>query len=81
MKKIRAGRNRSVVIEENEIPKLKHCIIGKDDIHDGLDFYNKVINADLFEVLGFLPNEFADLIIVDPPYNLDKNFNGFKFIQ
>lgn len=79
MKKIRAGRNRSVVIEENEIPKLKHCIIGKDDIHDGLDFYNKVINADLFEVLGFLPNEFADLIIVDPPYNLDKNFNGFKF--
>lgn len=79
MKKIRAGRNRSVVIEENEIPKLKHCIIGKDDIHDGLDFYNKVINADLFEVLSFLPNEFADLIIVDPPYNLDKNFNGFKF--
>ena len=53
------------MIEENEIPKLKHCIIGKDDIHDGLDFYNKVINADLFEVLGFLPNEFADLIIVE----------------
>lgn len=26
-----------------------------------------------------MPNEFADLIIIDPPYNLSKNFNGFSF--
>jgi site-specific DNA-methyltransferase (adenine-specific) len=29
--------------------------------------------------LDLLPHEFADLLIIDPPYNLDKNFNGLKF--
>ncbi|CDN32203.1 Putative methyltransferase [Mucinivorans hirudinis] len=40
---------------------------------------NKTICADLFEVLESLPAEFADLIIIDPPYNLSKNFNGLDF--
>ena len=40
---------------------------------------NKVINADLFAALPLLPDAFADLIIIDPPYNLSKNFGGLKF--
>ena len=45
-----------------------------------LDFFqNKIINADLFAVLPRLPDSFADLIIIDPPYNLSKNFGGMKF--
>ena len=28
---------------------------------------------------GVVPEGFADLIIIDPPYNLSKNFNGMKF--
>jgi site-specific DNA-methyltransferase (adenine-specific) len=40
---------------------------------------NKTICADLFQILDFLPKEFADLIIVDPPYNISKDFNGFRF--
>ncbi len=40
---------------------------------------NKIINADLFAALPLLPDEFADLIIIDPPYNLSKNFGGLKF--
>ena len=30
-------------------------------------------------MLEFVPDNFADLIIIDPPYNLSKNFNGMKF--
>ncbi|MDR2343297.1 MAG: site-specific DNA-methyltransferase [Spirochaetaceae bacterium] len=33
----------------------------------------------MFDVLGQLPLEFADLLIIDPPYNLDKNFHGLRF--
>jgi site-specific DNA-methyltransferase (adenine-specific) len=40
---------------------------------------NKTICVDLFSILDLLPKEFADLLIIDPPYNLDKDFNGFKF--
>ena len=77
--KIKAGRNRTIVVQESEISQLEHHIIHKDNLSTATGFLNKVINADLFEVLTFLPDEFADLIIVDPPYNLDKNFNGLKF--
>ena len=30
-------------------------------------------------MIKYIPNEFADLIIIDPPYNITKNFNGIKF--
>lgn len=74
-----AGRNRTITINENEIHKLKQSISYIENINSEFDFSNSLINSDLFEVLDLLPNEFADLIIIDPPYNLDKNFNGLKF--
>lgn len=40
---------------------------------------NRVINADLFDALPLLPRAFADLVIVDPPYNLTKDFHGNAF--
>lgn len=42
---------------------------------------NTIVNADLFTSLQNLPHEFADLIIIDPPYNLDKNFHGNMFSE
>ena len=40
---------------------------------------DKTINADLLETLKYIPDEFANLIIIDPPYNLTKNFGGKTF--
>ena len=37
---------------------------------------NKIVNGDSLEVLKCLPENFIDLIFVDPPYNLSKNYNG-----
>jgi site-specific DNA-methyltransferase (adenine-specific) len=42
-------------------------------------YINKTINADIFEGLRLIPDGVADLIIIDPPYNLTKNFNGNVF--
>lgn len=40
---------------------------------------DKTIVGDCFQVLPFLPNDFVDLLVVDPPYNLNKDFGGQKF--
>lgn len=40
---------------------------------------NKIINKDLFEVVNFLPQQFVDLLFIDPPYNLYKKFSGNSF--
>lgn len=43
------------------------------------DLTNKTILGDTFEALKNVPPESIDLIIVDPPYNLSKNYHGNKF--
>ncbi len=40
---------------------------------------NKTIHQDLFKVIDFLPENFVDLLFVDPPYNLRKEFNSNRF--
>ena len=44
-----------------------------------LPYKNQIICADILNALPLLPDSFADLIIIDPPYNLTKNFNGTTF--
>jgi site-specific DNA-methyltransferase (adenine-specific) len=79
--KQRASRNRTLTVTEVEREKFSQKIIrfsGKNSLtHDKI--VNKIICADLLAVLDNLPKGFADLIIIDPPYNLDKDFHGFKF--
>lgn len=40
---------------------------------------NRTIHQDLLEVLPYLPDGFVDLLIIDPPYNRSKDFNGKAF--
>ena len=39
----------------------------------------KVICGDIFIIAESLPCSFVDLLILDPPYNLSKNYNGTLF--
>lgn len=39
----------------------------------------KIICANIFDVAQYLPRRFVDLLILDPPYNLSKNYNGTLF--
>ena len=40
---------------------------------------DRTILGDCLAVLPMLPRGFADLLIADPPYNLDKDFHGSRF--
>ena len=76
--KARANRNRTLTIAENEITTLEKGIIHADDLKKSFAD-NSVINADLFDCLDAIPNDYFHLIIIDPPYNLAKDFHGNKF--
>ena len=80
MEKTRAPRNRTVTISENERTFLKKGLLYPNgEKLSPLQIINKTICTDLLSILDLLPHEFVDLLIIDPPYNLNKNFNGFKF--
>lgn len=76
--KVRANQNRTLTIAENEITTLEKAIINADDLKKSFAD-NSVINADLFDCLDAIPNDYFHLIIIDPPYNLAKDFHGNKF--
>jgi len=40
---------------------------------------DKTLLGNTFDLLPFLPPQSVDLLIVDPPYNLDKDFHGSAF--
>jgi len=79
--KKRAERNRTLKVTDLDRERyVENLIQPKNNQIFALDqVINRTINGDLFNVLESLPEGFADLIIIDPPYNLDKNFHGFKF--
>ena len=79
--KVRAGRNRTIVLTEEDKKQLREKLITDKNISPShkLEYLDKTINADLLAALPLLPDEFADLIIIDPPYNLTKNFGGKVF--
>lgn len=74
-----APRNRTLSVRPDEISRLQHNLLYPKDVLQGVDVINRTICADLLDVLDTLPDAFADLIVVDPPYNLSKNFNGLTF--
>lgn len=79
-KKIRAPGNRTLVLTENEKAEYKKKLIYAENlIPDTACIQNKIICADLSAVSDKLPEAFVDLLIIDPPYNLNKDFGDFKF--
>ena len=46
---------------------------------DVKEIVNTTIRQDMQEACQYLPKSFADLLFLDPPYNLNKAFNGRKF--
>lgn len=81
MEKKRAPRNKTLVIEEIERERLESKISKATEKLSSSEIIDKIYNGDIFEILDYFPEKCADLIIIDPPYNLDKNFHGVKFNQ
>lgn len=79
--KVRAPRNRTLTITPDEAFTLLNAtqtLTAPISVHA---MNGTIIHQDIFECVDYLPDEFIDLLIVDPPYNLTKIFSETKFAK
>lgn len=80
MKKQKSSRNKTIDLTVEEGKEYLDRCIKIDVVQSSLDcIINKTILGDTFETTPLLPRNCVDLVIVDPPYNLTKAFNGTTF--
>ncbi len=79
MEEQKAENNRTLTLLPQEISEFKSRLLTEKNITRDTSIINRTLNGDILTMIKFVPDEFADLIIIDPPYNLSKNFNGLKF--
>lgn len=77
--KQRASRNRTLTVSEGELPILDAMIVSRQDFICNGYRRDCLVNANLYDIIDFVPDGIFNLIIIDPPYNLDKDFGGMKF--
>jgi len=77
--KVRAPKNRTITLGCEETEHYSNDLVRISKPVDIDDVDGKIVNQDVFEVLGFLPDSFVDLLILDPPYNLNKTFTSTAF--
>jgi site-specific DNA-methyltransferase (adenine-specific) len=79
MEKQRASMNRTLQVSDEELAVLNQRLLKLTSPVGTNVILNRTVSGDLFETIDYLPEAFADLIIIDPPYNLDRAFAGMKF--
>ena len=77
----KSERNKTITLTTEETQRLlDRCVLSRNLIGE-TDFTNKIVCGDAFETATRLPETAYDLMIVDPPYNLTKNYGGRKFYK
>lgn len=79
--KVRAPRNRTLTIHDDEKERLLAQTRTLQAPCQLQEIENKLLYQDYFTCIDFLPDQFIDLVIVDPPYNLSKKFGDNKFAK
>lgn len=77
--KAKSPYNKTITLTEQEQAHYSEYFVHLRESMPLADIQNKIINQDIHEALPFLPHEFVDLLIMDPPYNLTRQFNRYKF--
>ena len=77
--KKRASRNQTIELSETDRERLRQRIVRDyTQVNHSLP-YQLTLCSDYSSVAPELPAGIIDLLILDPPYNLNKSFNGRKF--
>ena len=79
--KLRAGMNRTLVLEAQDRPRLRQTLITDMPNARFAVPPQGTIRGDSTAWAARLPRAFVDLLILDPPYNLTKQFNGLTFAR
>ena len=77
--KKRAGRNRTLTVDSADGERLSTALLEAERF-SWSQFKNVgVVNGDYKAVAKEIPEGSVDLLFLDPPYNLNKDFNGKRF--
>jgi site-specific DNA-methyltransferase (adenine-specific) len=77
--KPRGQRNRTITLSATELEQYASRLLTLSTKASVLQVENQTIHQDLSVALGWLPSAFVDLLFIDPPYNLTKEFNSSSF--
>lgn len=78
---MKSGRNKTIDMPLSECAEYAARCTVPDGIITSSVCENKIYCIDFFDVSPRLPEKSFDLIIVDPPYNLRKNYAGEVFSE
>ena len=80
MTKNKAGRNKTITLSEQEREIFSQRLLHLSIAVPLESILNRTIQQDVTSALNFFPAACIDLLFIDPPYNLKKNFksNSFK---
>jgi len=80
-KKQRAGRNRTIELTQDDRVRLRPRLLTLSSLNELDTPPQSTVLGDAVQAASRLPTGFVDLMILDPPYNLTKSFNGRKFTK
>ena len=74
------SKNRTLLCNDKEIKDLGKYVVSTLTLVEK-NFTDVLVNNDFFKTIYFFPTDSVDLLILDPPYNLTKNYNGDTFYK
>ncbi|MEE9443652.1 MAG: site-specific DNA-methyltransferase [candidate division Zixibacteria bacterium] len=77
--KNRAPRNRTLDCTKAEIKHFSKSFLQVSAPVSVKSITDTILHQDFTEARAYLPDSFVDLLVMDPPYNLTKNYNGHMF--
>jgi site-specific DNA-methyltransferase (adenine-specific) len=77
--KTKAPRNRTLELKTSERKKFQSQLKLVQSPVKMEKIVNSTVHGDMIKVIRHLPDCCIDLLFLDPPYNLNKTFNGNKF--
>ena len=77
----RAPRKRTLTCTSEERLEFADTILRVEGAIHLQDMVCQLIEADFFEIAAFLPKRVVGLLILDPPYNLTKDFHGRRLVS
>lgn len=77
--KVRAPRNRTITLSSGDRSILSERIVTAESFSPGLE--NHTVLGDCMKVAEKLDHSSVDLLMLDPPYNLNKRFGKGAFLR
>ncbi len=75
----RSSRNRTLSCTPEELAAYGACLRRLEGAASAGELDDAIVHGDFFRVAPWLPVTWADLVILDPPYNLSKDYHGHRF--